>query len=56
MQKRETEKMHQDFLIDSLKERIRELTEQKGLYESQAAAQLTETDAAKGALQEAHRG
>ncbi|PHJ22551.1 m protein [Cystoisospora suis] len=55
LQRRETEKMHQDFLIDSLNERIRDLTEQKGLYESQTAAQLTETDAARAALQEAHR-
>ncbi|PFH38799.1 hypothetical protein BESB_011410 [Besnoitia besnoiti] len=53
LEKRETEKMHQDFLIDGLKEKIRDLSDQKRMYESQAAAQQTEIEAANAALREA---
>ncbi|KFG31805.1 putative M protein [Toxoplasma gondii RUB] len=55
LQRRETEKMQQDFLIDELKEKLRSLNDQKCLYEYQAAVQTTEIEAARAALREAQR-
>ena len=51
----EKEKNTQDVLIDSLNEKIREGTEQLGLYEAQLAAQQKETAAASETLFEASR-
>ncbi|CBZ49504.1 putative M protein [Neospora caninum Liverpool] len=55
LQRRETEKMQQDFLIDELKEKLRDLNDQKCLYENQAAVQTTKIEAARAALHEAQR-